>query len=176
MLVVRRMPGKASSNSRLALIALVVALVFFGLRWVYHVVIFDQGRVSSVAALQRPFTKAGSQIAATFTNSLIQTFPFKGEIEWQLGFIKDPMLSVAGDVDTNALHKFVSANSGIQFFWSGTDTNRHNWSADEWPTKDEYPSVNWKTMTFGTPHMNEFIAVIDATLDIVSNRVHFLMH
>jgi hypothetical protein len=163
-------------KTRIAIIALFVGLGFLGLRWMYHTIIFDQGWVSSVAALHRPFTKAGSQIAATFTNSLIQTFPFKGDIEWRLGFIKDPMLSVAGDVDTNALQKFVSANSGIQFFWSGTDTNGQDWSADEWPTKDAYPSVNWKTMTFGTPHTNGITAVIDATLDIVSNRVHFLIH
>ena len=133
-------------------------------------------RVSSVAALQRPFTKAGPRIAVTFTNSLIQTFPFKGDIEWRLGFIIEPMLSVAGDVDTIVLQKFVSANSGGRFFWSGTDANGQNWSADEWPIKDKYPSVNWKTMTFGTPHTNQVTAVIDATLDIVSNRVHFLIH
>jgi hypothetical protein len=163
-------------KTRIAVIALILGLGFLGLRWVYHTMIFDQGRVSSVAALHRPFTKAGSQIAATFTNSLIQTFPFKGDIEWRLGFIKDPMLSVTGEVDTNALQKFISANSGIQFFWSGTDASGRDWSADEWPTKDAYPSVNWKTMTFGTPHTNGFTAVIDATLDIVSNRVHFLIH
>jgi len=163
-------------KTRIAIFALLVALGFLGLRWMYHAMIFDQGRVSSVAALHRPFTKAGSQIAATFTNSLIQTFPFKGDIEWRLGFIKDPMLSVAADIDTNALLKFVSANSSVEFFWSGTDASGQNWSADEWPTKDAYPSVSWKTMTFGTPHTNGFTAVIDATLDIVSNRVRFLIH
>lgn len=167
------MPGKASSNSRLALIALCVPLVFLGLRWGYHAMISDRGRVSDVAALQRPFGKAGSQIAVAFTNSLLQTCPFNGTIEWVLGLIPEPRLWVAGDVDTNQLHKFVTVNSGILFSWSGADTNGQNWGADEWPTKDEYPSVNWKTMTFGTPHTNEFGPYINATLDIVAHRVYF---
>jgi hypothetical protein len=168
--------GKAPFNTRLALVALIVGLGLMGLRWMYHAMIFDQGSVSSVPDLQRVFAKAGPQLEATFTNALIQTFPFKGTIEWRLGFIKDPMLSVAGSVDTNALRAFVSANSGTQFFWSGTDANGQNWSADEWPAKDEYPSVHWRSIAFGTPHTNEFSAVIDATLDIVSNRVHFSIH
>jgi hypothetical protein len=137
--------------------------------------ICDRGRVSGVAALQRPFIKAGSQIAVAFTNSLIQTCPFKGDIEWVLSWIPEPRLWVAGDVDTNQLHKFVTVNSGILFSWSGADTNGQNWGADEWPTKDEYPSVNWKTMTFGTPYTNAFGPYINATLDFVSNRVYFVI-
>lgn len=138
--------------------------------------VFDQGRVGSTSGLQRVFAKAGPQIAATFTNALIQTFPFKGDIAWRLGLIKDPMLSVVADADANAIRQFVIANSEAQFFWSGVDTNGRSWSTDEWPTKDEYPSVHWRSMTFGTPHTNTGTAVIDGTLDVVSNRVHFLIH
>ncbi len=134
------------------------------------------GEATRVSDLQRAFGKAGPEIEATFTNPLIQSFPFEGAIEWRLTFFKDPFLSLDGRADTNALRTFVSANSGTQFYWSGTDTNGQDRSVDEWPTKDDYPSVHWKSIMFGTPHTNQFGAVIDGTFDIVSNRVHFLIH
>jgi hypothetical protein len=151
----------------------------FGIFCVYSVVslfIPRHGEATHVSDLRSAFSKAGPEIEAVFTNSLIQKFPFDGTIEWRLTLFKEPFLSLDGRVDTNSLRTFVSANSGTQFYWLGADTNGHDWSADEWPTKDEYPSVHWKSIMFRTPHTNQFGAVIDGTFDIVSNRVHFLIH
>jgi hypothetical protein len=127
----------------------------FGIFCVYSVAslfIPRHGEAARVSDLQRAFSKAGPEIAAVFTNSLIQKFPFDGVIEWRLILFKDPMLSLDGQVDTNALPEFISANPGTEFLDSGT------------------------TMMFGTPHTNQYGAVIDGTFDSVSNRVHFLIH
>jgi len=158
------------------ILLLVAAFGIFCLYSVVSLFIPRHGEATRVSDLQRAFSKAGPEIEATFTNSLIQKFPFDGAIAWRLILFKEPFLSLSGRVDTNALRTFVRANSGTQFYWSGTDTNGQDWSADEWPTKDEYPSVHWKSMMFGTPHTNQFSAVIDGTFDIVSNRVLFLIH
>ena len=158
---------------------ILLLVVAFGVFWLYSVVslfIPRHGEASRVSDLQRAFSKAGPEIEATFTNSLIQKFPFAGAIAWRLTFLKDPFLSLDGRVDTNVLRTFVTANSGTQFFWDGTDASNQSWFADEWPTKEEYPSVKWMSMSFGTPHTNRFGAVIDGTFDIVSNRVHFRIH
>ena len=157
----------------------VLLVAAFGIFVVYPVVslfIPRHGEVSHVSDLQKTFTEAGTEIEATFTNSIIQKFPFDGTITWRLTLVKDPFLSLDGRVDTNALRKFISANSGTQFFWSGTDASNQDWNADEWPTKEDYPSVKWTTMRFGTPHTNQFGAVIDGRIDIDSNKVHFLIH
>jgi hypothetical protein len=158
------------------ILLLVAAFGIFCLYSVASLFIPRHGEATRVSDLQSAFSKAGPEIEAVFTNSLIQKFPFDGAIEWRLILFKDPFLSLSGRVDTNALRTFVSANSGTQFYWSGTDTNGQDWSADEWPTKNEYPSVYWKSMMFRTPHTNQFSAVIDGTFDIVSNRVLFLIH
>lgn len=151
----------------------------FGIFCVYSVVslfIPRHGETTRVSDLRSAFSKAGPEIEAVFTNSLIQKFPFEGAIEWRLILFKEPILSLDGRVNTNALRPFVSTNAGTQFFWSGTDGTNKDGFAGEWPTKEEYPSVNWTSMSFGTPHTNLFGAVIDGTIDMVSNRVHFLIH
>ncbi|MGC9943032.1 MAG: hypothetical protein ABSE48_14470 [Verrucomicrobiota bacterium] len=154
----------------------VAAFVIFCVCSVVSLFIPRHGEAAHVSDLRSAFSKAGPEIEAIFTNSLIQKFPFDGTIEWRLTLFKDPYLSLDGRVDTNALRTFVSAHSGTQFYWSGTDDTNQNWFADEWPTKKKYPSVTWTSITFGTPHTNQFGAVIDGTLDIVSNRVHFFIH
>jgi hypothetical protein len=73
--------------------------------------------VASVSDLQKVYSKAGQQIAATFTNSLIQKFPFDGPIEWKLIFFKDPMVFLYGKVATNALHSFIISHPGTRFLW-----------------------------------------------------------
>lgn len=156
---------------------LVAVFVIFCLYSVVSLFIPRHGEVTRVSDLRSAFSKAGPEIESIFTNSLIQNFPFDGTIEWRLILFKDPVLSLDGRVDTNALRKFVSAHTAdTKFFWSGTDGTNQNWFADEWPTREEYPSVNWTSMTFGTPHTNQFGAVIDGTVDIVSNRIHFFIH
>ena len=134
------------------ILLLVAAFGIFCLCSVVSLFIPRHGEATHVSDLRRAFSKAGPEIEAVFTNSLIQTFPFDGTIEWHLTLFKDPYLSLDGQVDTNALPEFVSANPGTEFLWSGT------------------------TMMFGTPHTNQFVAVIDGTFDSVSNRVHFLIH
>lgn len=146
----------------------------FGIFIIYPIVslfIPRHGEVGHISELQNTFREAGAEIEATFTNSLIQRFPFDGPITWRLTFMKDPFLSLHGRVDTNALRAFVSTNSGTQFFWSGTDTAGHDWAADEWPTKEEYPSVNWTRMGFRTSDTNQFTAVIEGTFDMVSRFI-----
>jgi len=159
-----------------AMLLLIAAFGIFVLYSVVSLFIPRHGTVTSVSDLPRVFSKAGPQFAATFTNSLIQKFPFDGPIHWKLVLFKDPWGYLNGRVDTNALHKFVTDNSGTQFRWFGTYTNGDEEDADDWPSKDEYPSVFWKSITFGTPHTNEYTAVIDGTLDIVSNRADFFIH
>ena len=156
---------------------MVLLVAVFGVFVVLVVSFFipRHGEAARVSDLQTAFRKAGPAIEAVFTNSLIQKFPFDGAIEWRLILFKDPFLSLDGRVDTNSLRTFIRANSGTQFYWSGTDSSGKEWSADEWPAEDEHPSAHWKMM-FGTPHTNQFGAVIDGTFDIVSNRVHFLIH
>jgi hypothetical protein len=158
------------------LVVLIAAFAIFVFCTVVSVFIPRHGQATHVSDLKGAFSKAGPWVEATFTNSLIQSFPFDGGIEWRLTLFKDPFLSLNGRVDTNALLKFVRANPDTRFFWSGTGSNGQNWSADGWPTKEEYPSVNWTTMSFYTPHTNQFGADIDVTFDIISNRVHFLIH
>jgi len=53
--------------------------------------------------LQKVYGKVGGPIASTFTNSLIQQFPFDGPIDWKIIFFKEPMVFLNGRVDTNAL-------------------------------------------------------------------------
>jgi hypothetical protein len=154
----------------------VAAFVIFCVCSVVSLFIPRHSEATHVSDLRSAFSKAGPEIEAIFTNSLIQTFPFDGAIEWRLTLFKDPYLNLYGRVDTNALRTFVSAHTNTQFFWYGTDGTNQNWSADEWPTKEEYPSVNWTSMSFGTPHTNQFGAVIDGTIDIISNRIHFFIH
>jgi len=164
---------------KIAIRVILLLIAAFGIFCLYSVVslfIPRHGEAARLSDLRSAFSKAGPGIEAVFTNSLIQEFPFTGPIAWRLTFLKDPLLSLDGRVDTNALHKFVSDNAGTQFIWSGTDISGQNWSADEWPTEERYSSVTWTRIIFGTPHTNEFCAVIDGTFDIVSNRVHFLIH
>jgi hypothetical protein len=158
---------------------LVLLVAAFGIFVVYPVVslfIPRHGEAARVSDLQKVFRKVGPEFEATFTNSLIQKFPFDGAIAWRLILFKEPFLSLSGRVDTNALRAFVSANSSTQFYWSGTNAAGQDCFADEWPTKEEHPSVNWTRMRFGTPHTNQFGPVIDGTFDFVSNRVRFLIH
>ncbi|MEJ0090754.1 MAG: hypothetical protein WDM80_13550 [Limisphaerales bacterium] len=158
---------------------LVLLVAGFGSFVVYGVIslfIPRHGEAIHVSELKKAFSKAGPEIEAAFTNSLIQKFPFSGTIVWRLTLLKDPFLTLDANVDPNALRAFIAANSGTQFFWSGTDGSNQNWFADEWPTKEEYPLVNWTSISFGTTHTNQFGAVINGTFDIVSNRMHFWIH
>lgn len=158
---------------------LVLFIAACGIFVVYPVVslfIPRHGEATRVSDLHRVFRKAGPEFEAAFTNSLIQKFPFDGSIAWRLILFKEPFMSLSGRVNTNALRAFVSGNSSTQFYWSGTNAAGQDCFADEWPTKEENTSVNWTSMRFGTPHTNQFGAVIDGTVDIVSNRVRFLIH
>ena len=158
-------------------VLLFAAFVIFVVCPVVSLFIPRTGEAGHASDLQKAFREGGPWIEASFTNSLIQKFPFDGAIAWRLTFLKEPFLSLSGRVNTNALRAFVSANSGTRFYWSGRDAAGQNWVADDgWPTKEEYPSVNWTSMIFGTPHTNQFGAVIDGTFDMVSNRVRFLIY
>jgi hypothetical protein len=165
-------------SKKITIRVVLLLVVAFGIFVVYSVVslfIPRYGTVASVSDLQKAYNKVGGPIAATFTNSIIQQFPFDGPIGWKVIFFKDPMVFLNGKVNTDALHKFVSDNPAAQIFWSGVDANGRDWSADSWPSTSEYPTVTWKTMTFGTPHDGR-PSVIDGTVDLPSCKVLIISH
>jgi hypothetical protein len=171
---VRRMSRKITIV-RVVLLILAVVIGTGVLYCIWMVFIPHRGTVNSVPMLQKVYGKVGGPIASTFTNSLIQQFPFDGPIDWKIIFFKEPMVFLNGRVDTNALHKFVSDNPAGQISWSGVDTNGRDWSADSWPSASDYPAVTWKTISFGTLHDGR-PSVIDGTVDLQSCKVLIISH
>ena len=133
-------------------IVVIILAVAFGLNVLYCAwIMFVPHRrtVTNVSALQRVYHRAGPQIALTFTNSLIQRFPFEGKVDWELGFFKAPRVVLSGKVDTNALRQFVSDHPSILFAWSGVDKNGQNWfAAENWPSTEENARIIWDSVSF----------------------------
>lgn len=128
------------------------------------------GTVASVSDLQRVFNKAGPEIAVTFTNSLIQKFPFAGEIKWELGYFKVPHVTLSGKVDTNALRQFVVGHPSTLFAWSGADQKGQNWgTAESWPLGGENSRITWRSVSFKLdPAGGGSAAVIQGDVDFLS--------
>ncbi|HKW29422.1 MAG TPA: hypothetical protein VJT54_08810 [Verrucomicrobiae bacterium] len=128
---------------------LVVVCGIFVVCSVLSVLIPRHGTVASVSDLQRVFNKAGPEIAVTFTNTLIQKFPFVGKVNWELGFFKMSYVTLSGKVDTNAFHQFVSEHPSTLFVWSGIDKNGKNWgSAENWPSGKGETAITWHSVSF----------------------------
>jgi hypothetical protein len=155
---------------RIATIILAIALGMIFARYAFKNLIYDHGTVDKVSILGKIYHKAGSNIETTFTNSLIQTFPFEGKIDWKLQFIKDPMIILTGKVDTNTLNHFVTNNSSTQFVWSGIDNKGQNWSADGWPSPEEYPAVIWNSMIFKVEGVGQYPPVIEGSVEFSSGK------
>ena len=159
------MSAKIPITFRVASIILISSLAVFGLHSCYRSYIYDQGTGASISDLRRVFDKAGPQISATFTNSLIQKFPFDGPISWQLAFLKEPLLTLTGRVDTNALHRFISDHAATRFLWSGAG-NEHE---EGWPSGTDYPATKWTDIWFKTEWVVDgYAAVIEGTIDFQS--------
>ena len=174
------MKRKALSIGTVAIILIAALGIIYSL-FIVKMLVGEHGTVNSVSVLQKVYNKAGPAIAATFTNSVIQKFPFDGPIDWRLQFLKDPMVILMGKVDTNALRQFIKDNPSTQFGWSGIDKNGQNWGAEGWPDAKEYPTVTWESMSFrapdlGTSNAPEYSAVIDCTVQFSSNSVLILSH
>jgi len=147
--------------------------VAFGIFVVYSVLsvfIPRHGTVASVSDLQRVFNKAGPEIAVTFTNSLVQKFPFEGKVKWELGFFKMPYVTMSGKVDTNALRQFVSDHPSTLFAWSGVDKNGQNWgSGENWPSAEENATITWHSVSFKVdPAGGGYAAVIQGEVEFPS--------
>jgi hypothetical protein len=156
---------------------LIVTLGIISLLYIAKTLVGEHGTVSSVSVLQREYNKAGPEIATTFTNSLIQKFPFDGPINWTFSFFKDPFVALSGKVDTNKLHQFIIDNPSTHFGWSGIDKNGKNWFAgDSWPTAEENSTITWDSMFFrspnaGTEDAEKYSGFIDGTVEFPSCKV-----
>ena len=141
----------------------------FGIIFIYHVAKQFMGEVGvadNVSNLQKVYQKGGAQVAATFTNSLIQKFPFEGPINWRLQYWKAPCVILTGKVDTNALHQFINDNPTTQFLWSAVNANGESNMEEGWPDAKNFPAATWKTMWFQTEKiLGKSEAVIKGTVD-----------
>ena len=167
-LSVRRMSKKITIR---VVLLLVTAFGVFVVYSVASVFIDRHGTVASVSDLQKVYGKAGPQIAATFTNSLIQHFPFDGPIDWKLILFKDPMVFLYGKVDTNALHQFISSHPDTRFLWSGAG----NELEEGWPSGKEYATTTWTNIDFRSDEVVDgYGASIQGTIDFRSRTVRIL--
>lgn len=106
----------------------------------------ERGVANGVSDLFEVYRKAGSAVGATFTNSLIQQFPFEGSVDWRLGYWADPFVSLSGRVNSNALQRYISANTSAQFIWSGVNTNGQDVSEEGWPDEREHHATVWRSL------------------------------
>lgn len=162
---VRRMSKKITIW---VVLLLVVAFGIIVLYSVMSVFIPRKGTVTRVSDLEKVYSKAGPQVAATFTNSLIQKIPFDGPIDWKLILFKEPMMFLAGRVDTNALHQFIGDHASTRFLWSGAG----NEIEEGWPSAKDYPTTTWTNISFDAAWVVEgYEADIQGTINFRTRMV-----
>jgi hypothetical protein len=131
----------------LTILAVLALAVMFGAFVVYSVVsvLPRHGTAACVSDLQQAvYAQAGPRIGSTFTNSLVQKFPFDGPVDWKLIFFKDTALFLSGRVDTNGLHQFISSHPDTKFIWSGSrNEGEEGWPSDNkcWPATTTWTNV-----------------------------------
>jgi hypothetical protein len=132
-------------------------------------VITLHGTVTSVSDLQKVYGKGGRVVAATFTNSLIQKFPFDGPIDWKLIQFKEPIVFLTGRVDTNALRQFISDHATTRFLWSGAG----NELEEGWPNAGVWPATTWTNIYFDSAWLVEggYEADIQGQIDFQKRMV-----
>ena len=165
---------------RTAVIILIAALAITFL-WFDTIKPFlgEHGTTNNIFALQKIYKKAGSGISTTFTNSLIQKFPFDGPTDWRLIFFKDPRVILIGKVNTNSLHQFINDNPTTQFVWDGIGTNGENYGEEGWPDAKIYSTTTWTNLFFRSPNVNDvqqssngqFLPVIEGRIEFPSCKV-----
>ncbi len=166
-LFVRRMSKKITIRVLLLLVAAFGAFIVYSVASVF---IPRQGTAIRVSDLQAVYAKAGPRIASTFTNSLIQKFPFGGPIDWKLIFFKDTALFLSGKVDTNGLHQFISSNPDTRFLWSGAGSEIE----EGWPSAKDYSTTTWTNLWFKTEwDVQGYPTSIEGRVDLRSDLVTF---
>jgi hypothetical protein len=148
----------------------------FGIFVVYSVVsvfIPRHGTVAHVSDLQAVYAKAGPSIGSTFTNSLLQKFPFEGPIDWKLIFFKDTALFLSGRVDTNGLHQFISSHPDTRFIWTGADSEvEEGWPSDKvWPTTTEWTNIWFKSEWTVEGYPTSIEGSVDLRSDLASFQI-----
>lgn len=136
-------------KQRVVQIVSLVAILAIGSVILWHAFRFfagERGVANGVSDLFEVYRKAGSAVGSTFTNSLIQQFPFEGPIDWHLGYWADPFVSLSGRVNSNALHRYIAANASVQFIWSGVNTNGQDVSEEGWPNEKEHQATVWRSL------------------------------
>ena len=123
---------------------LVMAFGIFVVYSIVSAVMTRQGTMANVSELQKVYSQAGPLVAATFTNSLIQKFPFDGPIGWKLIKFPDPMVFLTGRVDTNGLRQFISDHATTRFWWVGAG----NETEEGWPSNKDYATTTWTNIWF----------------------------
>ena len=159
---------KPKRFTSVVILLLAVALGIFVVYPIVSLFIPRHGTVARVLDLQKVYNKAGPRIAATFTNSLIQKFPFNGPIDWKLILFKDSIVYLNGKVDTNALHQFITSNPGTKFMWTGAD----NEFETGWPNSKDYATTTWTNIIFKTEVVaGPYGTCIQGNLDLCSGLV-----
>ena len=155
-------------SKKVSIRVLLLLVVAFGIFVVYSVVsvfIPRHGTVASVSDLQKVYNEAGTQIAATFTNSLVQRFPFDGPVDWKFIRFKEPWVILTGRVDTNALHQFISSHPDTRFIWSGAGSELE----EGWPSAKDYPTATWTNIWFRRDGVVEgYESTIEGKIDLRS--------
>jgi hypothetical protein len=153
---------------RVALL-LIVAFGIFVFYSVGSLFIPRHGRVANVSDLRKVYGKGGRVVAATFTNSLIQSFPFDGPVEWRLILFKEPMVFLSGKVDTNVLPRFIRDHAPARFIWSGA----HNEIEEGWPDASAWPRTTWTNVYFDSNWLVEggYAAGIQGWIDVQKSMV-----
>src|SRR6185437_5138942 len=79
-------------------------LAAFGIFMLYSMINFlipRHGSVANISELRKEYQRV-PEIAVTFTNDLVQKFPFQGNVKWTFSYWKARFIDVTGKVDTNA--------------------------------------------------------------------------
>ena len=132
--------------------------------------IYDHGTAKSIPEMAKIYKKAGVLISATYTNSLVQEFPFDGKIDWQLQFIAEPLLILNGNINSNGFHSMILKNQSTRFFWTGIDKDGKEISPDgNFSTEAESREVVWRQMFFkATQKVQGYEACIEGSVDFAS--------
>ena len=131
-----------------------------------------RGTVANVSELKPVFLREERWLAFALTNSFIQEFPFRGQIEWNLSHFQGTMLFITGAVDTNLLHQYLNGEPDASVSWQGSK----NEFEDRWPDARQWPSTIWtnvdieKEFDFGT-----YKTSARYSIDMVSCRVRLRM-
>jgi hypothetical protein len=108
-----------TQNQRKAIWILVLLALIGSLRLGCKYYLYDSGTVGSVAEVQHIYHRAGASLATVYSDSIVQHFPFKGRINWNLLLFRARSVSLSGMVDTNRLAEFMNNHPAVKFLHIG---------------------------------------------------------